>query len=139
MKKIYKFRQHVTFTTSKGYIINCEGPWHYVYIEEEIAAARSAESVETYDSFIDIWNECKLWPDCSSDITAFKKRPYIHIWDTWGGRRYYEKEIKEATWFSEYAEGARGLTFEFLMKELPADHFIEYCKDNAFPLKVEVE
>ena len=135
--KLYKFRENITFKTTRGFNDIVVGSWKYVYTDKSIPEIRMKASKETY-SFEEARNVCYTWPDCVAGKSIFKK-PYIRVWDTWGGRVYYKEDIEEITYFMEYAELERGTSMRDLYENLPASHFIEYCKDNAFPIKVEVE
>jgi hypothetical protein len=134
MKKIFRYRQRVTIHTTSGHIVDREGPWHYRYIDEDIAAIRSAESVTTYDDFETMLRTCYLWPDCTAGTTYFRKRKYISVWDSWGGYKYFEKDVTSATWFSEYQPVSNSITFQELKESLPASEFIEYCLDTGLTI-----
>ena len=137
MKKIFRYRQRVTIHTTSGYIDDREGSWHYRYIEEDIAAIRSAESVTTYDNFDTMLRTCYLWPDCTAGITCFRKRKYISVRDCWGAYKYFEKDVKSVTWFSEYQPVSSSITFQELKESLPANEFIEYCVDTGLTISSE--
>ena len=134
MKKIFRFRQRVTIHTTHGYIDDREGPWHYSYIDEDSAAIRSSESVTIYNDFETMLRTCYLWPDCIAGTTYFSKRKYINVWDSWGGHKYFEKDVESVIWFSEYQSASHSITFQELKESLPASEFIEYCVDTGLTI-----
>lgn len=129
--KIFRFRQNLTIKLKDGSIINEEGPWHLVYVDEELAKERMEESKVVHTSFKSAYNDSSLWYHINRGTTYFRKRPYLNVWNTWGGYRIYEKQFKSATWFSEYEEAPKSVTIDDLVKELPAKHFMEFCADNS--------
>lgn len=135
MKKIFRYRQRVLIYTTDGYIVDREGPWHYRYMDEDIATTRSAESVTTYDDFETMLRTCYLWPDCTAGTTWFRKRKYINVHNCWGeAYKYFEKDVNSVTWFSEYQPVSYSITFQKLKDSLPASEFIEYCVDTGLTI-----
>ncbi len=130
MKKIFKYRQNVTIHTTNNGVLHFEGPWHIAYVDEDIAAQRSVESLKKFTSFDEVYGECWKWPELVPDRTLFKNRPYIKsIYDC--SFRIYGHNFIEAEWFIEYTEGRQGMTIKELENELPASMFIEYVMDKS--------
>ena len=129
MYKLFRFRHCIVFNTKHG-VDDIRGDWQYVYCPEEIPPKRSVESKTVFD-FNTAYKECYEWHKCIPGKSFFKKRPYIHVWDIWGGHRYYENDIEEIHEFMEYEEASNSLTLKELYELLPSDHFIQYCVDRV--------
>lgn len=110
-----------------------------LYLHKSLFYGEMPETVETtfrnFQFAVDTFEKLNARPEVR--YTLFRKKPYLYF-NVCGGmyheamtaRRFRPFVFRVHTW------QANGLTMKEIMEELPAENFIEYCKDHGLSVKL---